>query len=192
MGRGESPFPFPEVGSIFHPWPGTTARHPQWPQLSAVGRTTLLPSPILLEQGEALTPNFGGKWAPKKPLWNSSTARKAQWRTSCLVGFFQKEMAKGSQEGISTWIPVHGAWVGAEWHALDMLPLALLSWHSFLPGERAPQHHVRLPGAAASQAQIVLMSLAFCKSLPFFNFGEKQNKKSSAETILDYLSSKKS
>lgn len=59
----------------------------------------------------------------------------------------------------------------------DMPPLALLSWHSFLPGERAPQHHMRLPGAAASQAQIVLMSLAFCKSLPFFNFWEKQKKK---------------
>lgn len=153
-----------------------TAGHPQWPQLSAVGRETLSPLPSLIrEQGEALALDCGGM-SPRKPLWNPSTARKAQWRSSCLVGLFWERDGRSIPGGH---LNTNSCPWCVGWNRMacpDMPPLALLSWHSFLPGERAPQHHVRLPGAAASQAQIVLMSLAFCKSLLFFNLGGKKRK----------------
>lgn len=155
-----------------------TAGHPQWPQLSGGGRSTLYPLPNLIrEQGEVLAPDCRGGWAPRKPLWTPSTARKAQWQTSCLVEIFWERDDKSIPGGH---LNTNSCLWCVGWSRMacpDMPPLALLSWHSFLPGERAPQHHVRLPGAAASQAQIVLMSLAFCKSLPFFNFWDKQKKK---------------
>lgn len=147
--RGGSTFPSRKLGSIFYAQPGSTlllqsiSRGPSPGQ--GLGK---LYSPSLSAQshyrkGRSFSSKLWWSWVPREPLWNPSAARKVQGRTSLFqFGFFWETHGKG--------IPRRGLKIySCPWHIVacpSMPPLAplLWSWHSFLPGERAPQHHLML------------------------------------------------
>lgn len=165
------------MGSVFHPWPGTapspqdTPRDPSPVQGKPFPLRNSLPN-CIREQGGTLALNCGRVGPPGSPCETHLWPGKRRGELSVGFFFLRKTWQRHPRRGFKDiFLPVMHrlGQSGVPQHATTC-PIVVLAQ---LPTWREGT------SASPSQARIGPMSLAFCKSSPFFNLGKGKKKKNS-------------